>query len=54
MITINDCKQANERSFKGLATDTKPVNVALNSIFFQLDGGIYWYFNGSNWVRVGG
>ena len=53
MITINDCKQANERSFQGLATDTKPVNVAPNSIFLQLNGGIFYYFDGANWERVG-
>ena len=54
MITINDCKQANECSFKGVSTDTKPVNVAPNSIFLQLNGGFFYYFNGQNWVRVGG
>lgn len=54
MITINDCKQANERSFKGLSIDTKPVNVAPNSIFLQLNGGFFYYFNGQNWLRVGG
>lgn len=53
MITLNDCKQAGQHSFKGLLTDTKPVNVAPNSIFLQLNGGFFYYFDGANWKRVG-
>ena len=53
MITINDCKQANEKFLQGLLTDTKPVIVAPNSIFLQLNGGFFYYFDGANWKRVG-
>lgn len=54
MITLNDCKQAGQHSFKGMLTDVKPVDCSANSLFFQLNGGIFYYFNGQNWVRVGG
>lgn len=61
MITLNDCKQAEQYSFKGLSTNVKPVNCASNSLFFQLNGATFYYFNkgdglGStaNWRKVGG
>lgn len=61
MITINDCRQANQHKFKGLFLDTRPVNCAVNSLFFQLNGAIFYFFDKSeeltgtsNWRRVGG
>lgn len=54
MITINDCKQPNQHSFKGVSIDTKPANCAVNSLFLVLNGGNFFYFNGSDWLRVGG
>lgn len=54
MITINDCKQANQHNFKGVVTDPKPANCAVNSLFLVLNGGNFYYFDGSDWLRVGG
>lgn len=45
----------NDYSFKGLSTDTKPTeNVAVNSLFLELDTGDFYYFNGTTWAKVGG
>ena len=52
IITINDCKQAKEYDFKGLSTDEKPANCAVNSLFLELDTGIFYYFDGV-WKKVG-
>lgn len=43
---------------KGLSTDTKPTTVngepiAVNSIFFELNTGDFYYFDGENWAKVG-
>lgn len=43
----------------GLSTDEKPTEVyyfpvGINSIFFELDTGDFYYFNGENWLKVGG
>ena len=54
MITINTSKQAGEHEFKGLSTDTKPTNCAVNSLFLELDTGDFYYFNGTTWAKVGG
>lgn len=55
MITVNTSRQANEHEYKGLSTDTKPTeNVGVNSLFFELDTGDFYYFNGSTWEKVGG
>lgn len=54
MITINDNKQALEYEYKGLSTDVKPTACAVNSLFFELDTGDFYYFNGSVWLKIGG
>lgn len=43
---------------KGLSTDEKPdsidgYGVAVNSLFLELDTGDFYYFTGSDWVKVG-
>lgn len=53
MITLNDCKQAFDE-YKGLSTDDKPTECAVNSLFFELDTGDFYYFNGTTWLKVGG
>ena len=52
MITMNDCKQAKEYDFKGLSTDEKPTNCDVNSLFYELDTGDFYYFDGV-WKKVG-
>lgn len=54
MITINNCMQDGEYEYKGLSTDTKPTNCAVNSLFLELDTGDFYYFNGTTWAKVGG
>lgn len=41
--------------FIGLSSDTKPTeNIEVNSLFFELDTGDAYYYDGSNWAKVGG
>lgn len=54
MITYNDNRQAFEYEYKGLSTDTKPTACSANSLFFELDTGDFYYFDGSDWNLVGG
>lgn len=52
-VTINGCRQGNEYEYKGLSTDTKPTDCAVNSLFLELDTGDFYYFNGTTWAKVG-
>lgn len=54
MVSINDNKQMNEYEYKGLSTDQKPTECAVNSLFLELDTGIFYYFTGETWAQVGG
>ena len=54
MITLNDCRQGGEYDYKGWSTDTKPTeNVGVNSLYFELDTGIFYYFDGAEWKQIG-
>ena len=45
----------NRMDFMGLYTDTKPTEgIAVNSLFLELDTGDDYYFDGSDWAKVGG
>lgn len=52
MITDQDCVQAETYEYKGLSTDTKPLNCAVNSLFLELDTGIFYFFNGTEWKNI--
>ena len=52
MITDQDCVQAETYEYKGLSTDTKPTNCAVNSLFLELDTGIFYFFNGIEWKDI--
>ena len=54
MVTKVNSVRMNEYDYKGLSTDTKPTDCAVNSLFFELDTGDFYYFNGSAWEKVGG
>ena len=54
MVTINECKQGNEYDYKGLSTDVKPTDTGINSMFLELDTGDFYYYDGSQWQKVGG
>lgn len=41
--------------FMGLSSDTKPTEgIEVNSLFLELDTGDVYYFDGSDWAKVGG
>ena len=41
-------------NYTGLSTDSKPtVNVEINSMFLELDTGDFYYFDGTEWQKVG-
>ena len=37
----------------GLSTDDKPTSVDVNTLFMELDTGDFYYFNGTEWGKVG-
>ena len=42
-------------NLKGESTDTKPTNnVEVNTLFLELDTGDFYYFDGTEWQKVGG
>lgn len=42
--------------YRGLSTDVKPTDemVGLYSIYLELDTGDFYYFDGINWLKIGG
>lgn len=48
-VTLN----GNNANYVGLSTDNKPTNAAENSMFLELDTGDFYYFDGSDWQKVG-
>lgn len=56
MITRNRYDYSDDLSYQGLSTDDpKPTdNVAVNSLFLELDTGKFYYFDGEAWQEVGG
>lgn len=50
MITLN----GSAADMLGLSTDTKPDDAAINTLFLELDTGDFYYFDGENWLKVGG
>lgn len=61
MVTVNNDMSIDSNGnvskaleYKGLSTDTKPVNCAVNSMFLELDTGDFYYFTGESWAKVGG
>ena len=61
-VTINDSKMQGggetvnkgiSYEYKGLSTDAKPTDCGVNSLFWELDTGDFYYFNGTAWAKVG-
>lgn len=50
---FNGVKLVHEVEYKGLSTDTKPTDCAVNSLFLELDTGDVYYFAGAAWAKVG-
>ena len=38
----------------GLSTDEKPTDAAVNTKFLELDTGKFYYFDGTDWLEIGG
>jgi len=54
MITRNRYDYSEDIAYEGLSTDQKPEeNVAVNSLFLELDTGNFYFFNGTAWQMVG-
>ena len=50
-ITLNGSRA----NYMGLSTDTKPTEgIQTNTIFPELDTGDFFYFDGTNWQKIGG
>ena len=50
MVTM----QGNNPTYYGESTDTKPSDVAVNTKFKELDTGDTYYYDGSDWEKIGG
>lgn len=50
-ITLNGANA----DYMGWSTDTKPTeDIPVNTLFLELDTGDFYYFDGSDWAKVGG
>lgn len=53
-ITNNLVHDSQYVELKGTSKDTKPTtNIGINSLFLELDTGDFYYFDGSEWAKVG-
>ena len=50
MVTLN----GSTANLIGLHTDSKPTDVEVNTLFLELDTGDFYYFDGTEWQKVGG
>ena len=52
--TVKNVELFGNYEFMGLSTDDKPTeDVNVNSLFLELDTGDFYYFDGSDWNKVG-
>jgi len=50
-ITLNGVNA----DYMGLSTDEKPTNeIPVNTLFLELDTGDFYYYDGTEWAKVGG
>ena len=50
MVSLNGSRA----NYMGLSTDTKPAEAEVNSLYLELNTGDFYYFDGTNWLKVGG
>ena len=50
MVTL----EGSSTNYKGYSTDEKPTYAEVNALFLELDTGVFYYFDGTNWAKVGG
>ena len=54
-VTVKKVELFDNYEFMGLSTDDKPTeDVNVNSLFLELDTGDFYYFDGTDWNKVGG
>lgn len=54
MITRNRYNLQGDTCYQGLSTEEKPTdNVPINSLFLELDTGDFYYFDETEWKKVG-
>lgn len=51
---VSNNRENFEFEYRGLSTDVKPLNACVNSLFWELDTGDVYYFNGTSWAKCGG
>lgn len=49
MITVNATTD-----YRGLSTDEKPTDADVNAFLLEVDTGVFYYFDGEEWGKVGG
>lgn len=57
-VAISESENVMDYDIKGLSTDTKPTTIkgapiGVNSLFFEVDTGDFYFFNGTTWVATG-
>lgn len=50
MITLNGASA----TLMGLSSDSKPTDVDVNTLFLELNTGDLYFYNGTEWQKVGG
>lgn len=51
MVTLHSSQK---KELLGLSTDIKPDGMSENTLFLELDTGDFYYFDGTQWKKVGG
>lgn len=49
MITVNATTD-----YRCMSTDEKPTDADVNALLLEVDTGVFYYFDGENWGKVGG
>ena len=50
MAVFNAGNRPHRQHFYGDSTDTKPTNSYIGDLFYELDTGIEYIFDGANWI----
>ena len=54
MVTILKFNKEAPCQYCGLSEDNKPAEAPVNSLFLELDTCDFYYFDGTQWAKVGG
>lgn len=50
MAVFNAGNRPHRQHFYGDSTDAKPINAYVSDLFYELDTGIEYIFDGANWI----